>query len=241
MLVFHGYGERAAAFVPLAKKLGDKYTVYAMDLPGHGKTVWKSRKIESEDFQGIVSAILEHEGKDAFSVLGFSYGARVCLLLAEAFPDKLKEVFLAAPDGISVSGLYRIVQVVPDLVKRFCFWFLVNKKTAKIALLLHRRGWLNHHNYRFAEMNFCQRRRRRRLFIYWMSLDNLQPDWLKARRIIAERGIKLKVILATNDEVIPTIAGRKLTEGVDGAEVFFIAGNHRQLRRAFIQRAERYF
>ncbi len=238
LVAFHGYGERCSMFLPVVRKMPERFTLYAVDLPLHGESHWKGKKIKGRDFIWILREIIKRENAVYCSVMGFSLGGRVALYLTEKIPHLIQNVYLIAPDGILSSGLYRTIQKIPDLVKRTSFRVLVNKHTAKLAKRLFNRGWLNHHNYRFSEVHFASAKKRRRLWIYWMALDDFEPEWKKTREVIIQNKIKMKIFLGTHDEVIPSKAGRILTDGVDNAEVVFISSNHRQMNRVFFKRVD---
>ncbi len=238
LLAFHGYGERCSMFLPVANKLPERYTLYAIDLPIHGESEWKGKKIKGEIFVDIVQQILKKEKANRCSLMGFSLGGRIALYLTEKIPYLIHNIYLIAPDGIVTSSIYRNVQRVPDICKRVSFKLLVNKYSLKLAKRLHKRGWLNHHNYRFTEVHFATAKKRRRLLIYWMALDGFDPNWKKTQKLIKEHQIKMKIFLGTHDEVIPSSAGRILTEGLDNAEIVFLNSNHRMMNRVFFKRVE---
>ncbi len=238
LVAFHGYGERSSMFLKVAKKLPERFTLYAVDLPIHGGSTWRGKKILGKDFIWILREILKKEDAVRCSLMGFSLGGRIALYLTEKVPHLVNHVYLIAPDGIVSSGWYRSIQKIPDWMKRGAFKLLVNKSTGKLAKRLYKRGWLNHHNFRFSEVHFSTREKRRRLLIYWMALGRFAPEWKKTREIIKQNKIKMKIFLGTHDEVIPTTAGRILTDGLDNAEVVFISANHRQMHRVFFKRVE---
>ncbi len=238
LIAFHGYGERSSMFLSLSNKIPDRFTLYAVDLPLHGSSSWREKKIRGVDFIFILEQLMKSEGLEKCSLMGFSLGGRIALYLTEKIPYLIENIYLIAPDGILSSGLYRSVQSVPDVIKFGTFRILVNKRTAKLAERLYKRGWLNHHNYRFSEVHFATAEKRKRLLIYWMALGRFDPDWKKARTVIQKHKIKMKVFLATHDEVIPSAAGRVLTQGVEHSEIIFIHSNHRQIYRAFLKKAE---
>lgn len=238
LVAFHGYGDRASLFVQMVKRMPERFTLYAVDLPIHGKSKWKGKRIDGRDFVWILREILKKENEVFCSLMGFSLGARIVLYLTEKVPHLVQHIYLIGPDGIMSSGLYRTVQKIPDSFKRVTFNLLVNKQTARLAKSLHKRGWINHHNYRFSEVNFATRQKRRRLLIYWLSLKHVSPDWNKVRKKIVEHKIKMRLYLGTHDELIPSKAGRLITDDVENAEVFFLNANHRQLNRIFFKRSE---
>jgi pimeloyl-ACP methyl ester carboxylesterase len=240
LLAFHGYGERCSLFRPLIRDMPERFTLYAVDLPMHGQTWWRGKRVRGEAFTWLIRKILKREDAVSCSLMGFSFGGRLALYLTEQVPHLVGNLYLIAPDGIAASGIYSYVQRVPYLVKRLTFRFLVNGPMARLATKLYSRGWLSHHNHRFVEVHFSNFRRRRRLLVYWLSLDGVTPDWEKVRMTIREHGLKVKLFLATRDEIIPSKAGKLLTEGVDSAEIIFLNANHNQVRKVFFKRASQF-
>ncbi len=241
LIVFHGYGERANHFKILAKKIEHKYTVYSFDLPMHGETWWKGKKIDRLVFKTITEQILKFEGKDKCSLLGVSFGARIALSILEMMSEQVSKIYLVAPDGILSSGWYKAIHRVPNSFKRLVFKFLANGSTVRLAKKWHKKGWLNHHNYRFIEVHLSNYKKRRRLLVYWLSLPSLQPDWRQVKNKLIDYSIPLKVFLATRDEVIPSAAGRIISDDVEQAEIIFMNSNHQQAFRTFLRKAEQFF
>lgn len=238
LVAFHGYGDRASLFAQMVKRMPERFTLYAIDLPIHGKSEWKGKRIEGDVYVWMIRQVLELEKAVYCSLMGFSYGGRIVLYLTEKVPYLVKNIYLIGPDGIVVSGLYRAVQKVPEILKRLSFKILINGQTARFTKSLYKRGWINHHNYRFSEVNFATRKKRRRLLVYWMSLRNVDPNWDKVRKKIVKHKIQMKIFLGTHDEIIPSRAGRMISDEVTDAEVVFLNANHKQLNRVFFQRAE---
>lgn len=238
LVAFHGYGDRASLFAQMVKRMPERFTLYAVDLPIHGKSEWKGKRIEGELYIWIIRQVLEVEKAIYCSLMGFSFGGRIALYLTEQVPYLVKNIYLIGPDGIVASGLYRAVQQVPEILKRLSFKLLINGQTTRLTKSLYKRGWINHHSYRFTEINFASRKKRRRLLVYWMSLRNVNPDWDKVRKKIVEHKIQMKIFLGTHDEVIPSRAGRMISDEVTDAEVVFLNANHKQLNKVFFHRAE---
>ncbi len=238
LVAFHGYGERSSLFVPIARKIPNRFTVYSVDLPMHGKSGWKGKKIDGQLFSWIIREILKREEQLFCSLMGFSYGGRLALYLTEKVPHLIQNVYLIGPDGIMASGLYRLVQKVPDPLKRMTFRFLVNAQMVRLARSFYKRGWINHHNFRFSEVNFASRQKRRRLLIYWMSMNQVDPKLERVKEKLCEHQISMRVFLGTHDEIIPSRAGRILTDDVGHVEVTFLNANHKKLNKVFFNRIE---
>src|SRR5215212_4817838 len=78
LICFHGYGENGNSFESLEKKMGNEYTLVAIDFPFHGNTRWNEGFLMTpNDLLNILNAILQQIAKDQsskFSVAAFSLG-----------------------------------------------------------------------------------------------------------------------------------------------------------------------
>jgi len=91
VICFHGYGEEALSFSFLEHNAGEQFTFYSIDLPFHGKTVWKEGlNFTNNDLLKIVQNIRETDNLKLKTqnlkplLLGFSLGG----------PGRLEKEFL---------------------------------------------------------------------------------------------------------------------------------------------------
>ena len=75
LIAFHGFGNNADIFQPLAEAIGSEYTTVSIDLPGHGKTNWSTRYFKKKDLMAIVQGIKNEFGVEQLSLIGYSLGA----------------------------------------------------------------------------------------------------------------------------------------------------------------------
>lgn len=235
LVCFHGYGERAGMFAPMLRHNTARYTCYAVDLPLHGESGWKGGALDSNFFLWLLQQIMKKEGKEHCSLMGFSFGGRVGLCLLEHAPEWVRCIYLIAPDGIASSGLYRMIQRMPHKAKSSIAKLFLRPRLPRLARRLYERGWISHHNYRFAEIHFSTPQKRRRLLLYWQAMGHLQPHWDIIQHHLKKHHIPIRIFLGTQDEVVPSKAGQLLTEGIENAEVVFLPANHKKLARMFFQ------
>src|SRR5687768_2686373 len=121
LLVFHGFGQDHTLYVPLLKSLSKKYTLYIIDLFFHGKSEWNEgeKPLQKSTWKSIVETLLQEQHIDAFSILAYSLGGKFALATIEAFPGRVREAFLLAPDGIKTSFWYSLATYPPVLRKFF--------------------------------------------------------------------------------------------------------------------------
>ena len=126
VLLLHGWGGEAASFQPVFEWLAQSHKVYALDLPGFGKsqmppTAWKN----TSDYAQCVAAFLEKIGIPKTHLIGHSFGGRISIILSAEYPEKVDKLILVDSAGIKP----------PRTVK---YYFRVG--IAKVGKLLRRSG-----------------------------------------------------------------------------------------------------
>ncbi len=92
LVLLHGWGLHGGLFTPLVAKLLDQFTVYAVDLPGHGH----SAMITPFDLQHIVQSVEECTAhiEAPLNVLGWSFGGMVAQAWALSAPERIARLVL---------------------------------------------------------------------------------------------------------------------------------------------------
>ena len=102
---FHGFGEFAKTFDPVAASLHD-HTLIAIDLPFHGETIWREETELSINGLLEIISLCPEIGDSPFGLMGYSMGGRVVLTLFETVPEKINYIVLIAPDGLKANPWY---------------------------------------------------------------------------------------------------------------------------------------
>ena len=99
LLLLHGNGESHKIFRGAMKRLGEKFTVYAIDSRGHGKSS-RVKELHYADMAGDMAQFIEALGLERPMLYGFSDGGIIGLLLAIARPGLLSRM---AVSGASLN------------------------------------------------------------------------------------------------------------------------------------------
>lgn len=115
LICFHGYEQDSSMFKILDERWRKQYTIYTFDLMHHGKSTFPIERIPNNPFQAdeirdyFQSFFEEHKIK-SFQVMGYSLGARFSLYLAYLFPERIKGLYLFAPDGFKKMPLQNFIE-----------------------------------------------------------------------------------------------------------------------------------
>lgn len=103
ILLIHGFCEHSGRYDEFINKLkGIGYSVFSMDLRGHGRTISKKGDLESinkviSDVEVVVNYIEEHYSFTKFGIFGHSTGGLVTCLYTSLNNDKVDFVVLSSP------------------------------------------------------------------------------------------------------------------------------------------------
>ena len=103
IILLHGFLENSSMWNSLEKELSKKYKVYALDLPGHGKTEAIGYIHTMEEYAALLLAFADHQQLESFRVIGHSMGGYVALALAEFISDRIKKLILLNSSSLADS------------------------------------------------------------------------------------------------------------------------------------------
>ena len=205
LIAFHGFGQDHHAFDLWCSRLANKYTLYLVDLPFHGKSTWQdsTSPLRKPDWQKVLTALSEQENISTFSLAGFSLGGKFALASLEAFPQATQELFLIAPDGLAPNFWYSLATY--PLLFRKVFRGMIRHQgrfAALTTMAKHLRladNWI----LRFAENQMNTVDKRARVYNTWVVFRHLRFDPDQVKRLIEENRVRVAVFAGKYDRVIP--------------------------------------
>ena len=98
LLLIHTIRTQLEYFRSLAPLLATSYTVYAIDLPGHGHSpIDPSASFDEPYFRQAVIRFIEELNLSSVTVVGESIGGTLALTVAAALPQRVKRVYAINP------------------------------------------------------------------------------------------------------------------------------------------------
>lgn len=90
----------------LAQFMGQRYTTYFFELPGHGDSSPYPEKFESYLVPHTVANFMDAMGHETFNLMGFSFGGLLAMRTLEVLQDRIDNVILLAPCVSTRALLY---------------------------------------------------------------------------------------------------------------------------------------
>ncbi len=113
LCILHGWGQSMVQTKPLGELLASHSQVYLWDLPGFGKAPPPEEIWSSKDYASWLLSWMEKSGLEKIDLLGHSFGGKIALSFAAAYPEKVHRLIL-----IGASGLKR-KRSFPNKIKLF--------------------------------------------------------------------------------------------------------------------------
>ena len=100
VLLLHGWGGEAASFQPVFEWIAHSHKVYALDLPGFGKSQVPPTAWNTSNYAQFVIAFLEKFRIPKAHFIGHSFGGRISIIVSAEYPEKVDKLILVDSAGI---------------------------------------------------------------------------------------------------------------------------------------------
>lgn len=110
VLLLHGWGGRADSFLPVAEGLEGERKVYRLDFPGFGESEVPKAVWNVTDYAECLARWMRAQGLSGTDIVAHSFGGRVSIILASAYPELVGKLVLVDSAGILPQRtlMYRI-------------------------------------------------------------------------------------------------------------------------------------
>lgn len=100
IVVLHGWGANIDTIIPIVNILSEGYKVYALDLPGFGKSEEPKEVFGSYEYVKIVKEFLDEMGIEKASFVGHSFGGKLSIIFGVDYPDLVDKLVLIDSAGL---------------------------------------------------------------------------------------------------------------------------------------------
>jgi pimeloyl-ACP methyl ester carboxylesterase len=133
VLLIHGGASDSRDWLDTMAALSHRCTLYAPDLIGFGQNERKSEGYYLSEFSDFILEFMDAVGLESPSIVGHSFGGRICLDIALQHPERVSKLVLADSSGLgkvsrfgtvlltgfwAIRQLFRIPQPYPKFLAR---------------------------------------------------------------------------------------------------------------------------
>lgn len=121
LLLIHGLGSNAKAWIKNIPKWSKEYRVIAVDLPGYFKSDKDYYEYSMEFYARVLTDLLSKLNIEKATFIGHSMGGQIALVTALEYPSRVENLVLVSPAGFEKftigEGEWMINAVTPEFVK----------------------------------------------------------------------------------------------------------------------------
>lgn len=233
MLAFHGYGMTGRQFNVLERSVLGKYRVHGFDHFFHGESMLNGQT-EKQIIGGIpremAKLYLEEwfrvYGRQRVSLMAYSIGANIALILLEEFPEWIEHIILMAPDGITPYKGFEFIQ--HTFWGKSLFRRTTKSKWLAPSLLkgLRRLRVIDENLYTIAYNEIDTPAKRQDVYYTLNLIKHFKPDTARLVNIINTRGVKCLFVFGKDDLLFPKSAAMPFLNQLPGARVIELPMGH---------------
>jgi len=134
ILLLHGWGGSIQSFLPVFNHLKQHFKVYVLDFPGFGESQQPENVWGVFDYAGMTKKFIDSMGMDEVILIGHSFGGRISIVLANRYPELIKQMVLVDSAGIipkrtlKYYGKVYSFKTLKFLYRHIFFWMPEEKK-----------------------------------------------------------------------------------------------------------------
>ena len=134
IILIHGLASNLEIWQPQIVELKEHYRVYALDLPGHGKS-GRMETYNVHDIPQMMFEFIQVMQLEKVRLMGLSIGSTISLLFALTYPELTDCLVLQGPSGglesfSSPKGWMSYLQLTLTLKAVLLMWALLGRKTS---------------------------------------------------------------------------------------------------------------
>lgn len=225
MFCFHGFADNASLFEDISKVFAKEYTLISIDLPFHGKTVWKSAEYTPMDIKNIIQFFLSERPNNKIDLCCHSMGGRIILGILKSLETEIENIYFIASAGFgytfSASRLF-----FPMVLRKFTSKYLQHYFLTFFTLF-NSLKLLNDQEYLVFKNELESDTKRMRLIDTWRSMYFFPMRFSKEHiNIINNNNISCIFIFGKRDKITPYRKALKIIRRIQNHELLLLKGNH---------------
>ncbi|MES2275297.1 MAG: alpha/beta hydrolase [Bacteroidota bacterium] len=233
MLAFHGYGMTGRQFHVLQKTVMEQYCIHGFDHFFHGESRldgWTEKQIVTGMPRDMVKLYLQEwfkvYGQQKVSLMAYSIGADIALILLEEFPEWIDELILMAPDGLAPYKGFEFIQQHPAGRQIFRRATKSRWLAPSVLKTLQKLKVIDRDLCTIAYNEINTPKKREDVYYTLNLIKQLKPDIAKLVKIINGRDIKCIFIFGKDDMLFPKSAAMPFLSQLKNAEIHEVPMGH---------------
>lgn len=207
IVFLHGWRLQGSVWFSVWEKLLEQesdtaYALYALDLPGFGKSETPRRAYALADYASVVEEFTQKLGRTHVALVGHSFGGRIALKVAAAERVPLQRLVLVGGAGFRSRGaVFTLKRIVAKIVKPFFFFSFMQPLRRTLYALI-------------GAEDYTATPKLREMFVN-ITREDLGP-------LLPQIKIPTLLVWGENDHETPVSFGERMRDAISGAKLIIL-------------------
>jgi len=220
ILCFHGNGRIAEDFQFLERKTRK---IISIHLFLHGSSTFSPHRIDSDlitakHVEKLLKTLLSKEKVDRFHWVAYSQGGRFSLSAFPALAQRVKSLFLIAPDGMNDKNFYSWSQRQKWARKLFKRWLKKPEELMTISRNLSKAKIIHPKIVNFLDFYTSDPEKFETAYKTWSAFRNLRPSKEEVKKVLAQNNIHFNLIIGEHDQIITLRSASKFLKEINQSQ-----------------------
>lgn len=226
VILLHGWGTSSQTFVDTINLLKKKYTVYAIDLPGFGKSIEPDDGYTLDNYVELLELFIKDKNIYKPTIIGHSFGGRISIKYASTNTN-IDKLVLIDSAGLKPKDIVIIkYKIVKYKIKKK--WYRLKKDVTKYNELITHSGSTDYQNASPVMKK---------------TLSNVTKEYLD--KYLKKINVETLIIWGTKDNVTPYKDALKLKKKIKKSGLVPLEGvghfSYLEARRTYLKIIATYF
>ncbi len=138
IIILPGWGDTRKTFNFMINSLKDNYSVYIVDYPGFGKSIFPDKDLTIYDYANIIRDFIKNENINNPIIIAHSFGGRIATLISGYYKDKIDKLIMIDTAGIkSFKGPIKLLkQYIYKFLKKLNIFIPKRKRNLYLKKLI---------------------------------------------------------------------------------------------------------
>lgn len=220
VILIHGGGSWLYSFRQNLPVLAKRFSVYALDMPGHGYTtsLMGRPKYDLETYSGFLLDFMNKKKIEKASLVGNSWGGGWVLYFAQRYPERVDKLVLIDSSGISLHDAFEWeafkIPVLGEALSKF-----INRDTVEMSL---KKVFFNKEKVNAAMVNelslpMAREENRRAQYLAERNLD-----WRLTAKKLSRVKNKTLIIWGKDDNYLNYKEAYRFHKGISGSKLLLL-------------------
>lgn len=148
IIILPGWGNTRNTFRMMIDYLKEKYTVYIIDYPGFGRSIFPDYDLTIYDYTNIIRDFINDNNIYKPTIIAHSFGGRIATLLTGYYKDNIDKLILIDVAGIKhKKNIYKLIkQCIYKLLTKLNIFVPKRKRNIYLKRLFHKFSSLDYKN-----------------------------------------------------------------------------------------------